>query len=222
MRWGDIFRTYGDAFRRTHRLSWAQHQAINAIAACRTARLGGHVDQCDSCGTLRISYNSCRNRHCPKCQHLPRQRWLEARKAELLAVKHFHLVFTLPHELHPLIRANEKLCYSLLFQSVAQTVLQLGKEKKIPSCPNGALGRAAYLGAKLDVSPSYPLFGSRRRAFFGWEKVDQESSEVFPSGKSHVAAISREVSGWDQRGFSCRETQVSGAFGFDYRTQNPE
>lgn len=150
---GDIFRTYGDAFRRTHRLSWAQHQAINAIAACRTARLGGHVDQCDSCGALRISYNSCRNRHCPKCQHLPRERWLEARKSELLAVKHFHLVFTLPHELHALIRANEKLCYSLLFQSVAQTVLQLGKEKKYLHAQTGLLAVLHTWGQNLMYHP---------------------------------------------------------------------
>ena len=74
---GDIFRQYGPAFRQGHRLSMAQHKAMNAIEACRTARLGGHIDQCDSCGHVKVSYNSCRNRHCPKCQGLARERWLE-------------------------------------------------------------------------------------------------------------------------------------------------
>ena len=201
---GDIFRTYGDAFRLTHRLSWAQHQAINAIAACRTARLGGHVDQCDSCGTLRISYNSCRNRHCPKCQHLPRERWLEARKAELLAVKHFHLVFTLPHELHPLIRANEKLCYSLLFQSVAQTVLQLGKEKKYLHAQTGLLTVLHTWGQNLMYHPHIHCLVPGGGLSLDGKKWIKSRRKFFLPGKSHVAAISREVSGWDQRGFPCR------------------
>lgn len=126
---------------------------MNAIAACRTAQLGGHVDQCDACGHIRISYNSCRNRHCPKCQSLAKERWLEAREAELLAVKHFHLVFTLPHELHPLIRMNEPLCYNLLFRAAAQTLLQLAGEKKHLHAQAGMMAVLHTWGQNLSYHP---------------------------------------------------------------------
>ena len=95
----DIFRQQGPAFRLTHTLSPEQRQVMRAIEQCRTAVLGGHVDQCDTCGHLRISYNSCRNRHCPKCQSLAKARWLEQRLADLLPVEYFHVVFTLPEQL---------------------------------------------------------------------------------------------------------------------------
>ena len=134
----EIFRKYGKAYRQTHRLSMDQHKAMNAIEACRTSQLGGHIDQCDSCGHLRISYNSCRNRHCPKCQALAKERWLEARKAEVLAVKYFHIVFTLPHELHPIMRANEALTYNLLFKAASQTILQLGQRQETSPWPKRA------------------------------------------------------------------------------------
>ena len=150
---GDIFRAYGEDYRSTHRLSLAQHKALTCISACRTAQLGGHVDQCDSCDHFRISYNSCRNRHCPKCQSLAKERWLEARKSELLAVKHFHIVFTLPHQLHPLIRSNESLCYKLLFQAASQTLIQLGKEKKYLHAQVGLLAVLHTWGQNLMYHP---------------------------------------------------------------------
>ncbi|MEM6805690.1 MAG: IS91 family transposase [Bacteroidota bacterium] len=150
---GDIFRAYGETYRSTHRLSFAQHKALTCISACRTSQLGGHVDQCDSCDHLRISYNSCRNRHCPKCQSLTKERWLEARKSELLAVKHFHIVFTLPHQLHPLIRSNESLCYNLLFQAASQTLIQLGKENKYLHAQVGLLAVLHTWGQNLMYHP---------------------------------------------------------------------
>ncbi len=150
---GDIFRQYGERFRQAHRLSQPQHQALNALAACRTAQLGGHVDQCDHCGHLRISYNSCRNRHCPKCQCLAKERWLEAREAELLGVKHFHLVFTLPHELHPLIRMNEALCYKLLFRAASHTLLQLARQKKYLHAQAGMMAVLHTWGQNLSYHP---------------------------------------------------------------------
>lgn len=93
----DIFRTFGPAYRkaRGHKMPLRHLRAMRAIEICRTAELGGHIDECDNCGTLRISYNSCRNRHCPKCQSLEKERWLEARKEDLLQTHYFHLVFTL-------------------------------------------------------------------------------------------------------------------------------
>src|ERR1700694_2432746 len=92
----DIFRQHGPAYRQTHALPLHQLKLMQAIETCRTAALGGHVEQCDQCQHIRVSYNSCRNRHCPKCQGQARAKWLEQRKAELLPVEYFHVVFTLP------------------------------------------------------------------------------------------------------------------------------
>src|SRR5206468_139654 len=98
----DIVRAHGDEYRRKHCLAKVQHRALRAIAACRTAILGGHRETCDQCGAVRIAYNSCRNRHCPKCQTLVKEQWLAARKADLLPIPYFHVVFTLPHALNAL------------------------------------------------------------------------------------------------------------------------
>jgi hypothetical protein len=102
---------------------------MHAIEVCRTAALGGHVDQCDSCGHLRISYNSCRNRHCPKCQFLRKEKWIEDRTQDLLPIQYFHVVFTIPSELNPLVLRNKKVMYNLLFRSVSETLLQLGNDR---------------------------------------------------------------------------------------------
>jgi hypothetical protein len=118
----DVFRRYGPSYRDRHILSRPQRRAMHAIEACRTAALGGHVEQCDRCGHRRPVYNSCRNRHCPKCQALAKAQWLAQRQAELLPVGYFHAVFTLPHELNPLLAANQALLYALLFRSVAATL----------------------------------------------------------------------------------------------------
>jgi putative transposase/transposase-like zinc-binding protein len=117
-----IFRQYGAAYREHHLLPLEQQRVMTAIESCRTAALGGHLEQCDQCGHQRPIYNSCRNRHCPKCQGLARARWLADRQAELLPVGYFHNVFTLPHELNDLLAANPRLLYHLLFHSVSQTL----------------------------------------------------------------------------------------------------
>lgn len=96
-----------------------QHKVVRAIRACRTAALGGHVDACDACEYQRISYNSCRNRPCPKCQTLTKERWIEARKADLLDVGYFHVVFTLPDLLNPVAYQNPDVIYTLLFKAAA-------------------------------------------------------------------------------------------------------
>ena len=108
-----------------------QHlKALNAIQHCRTAALGGHVDECSRCGLRAISYNSCRNRHCPKCQANARHRWIEARRTELLPVRYVHVVFTLPHELAPLALLNQKVIYGLLLQASAQTLLEVARNPR--------------------------------------------------------------------------------------------
>ena len=99
---------------------------MTAIEACRTERLGGHIERCDACERLRYHYHSCRNRHCPKCQTLAKERWLAARRAELLPVPYFHLVFTLPHELNALAQGNPRVIYALLFEAVSATLIEFG------------------------------------------------------------------------------------------------
>jgi Putative transposase/Transposase zinc-binding domain len=123
----DIFRAYGQSYRQSHPLPRSQLKVMRAIESCRTAALGGHLQQCDSCGYQQPAYNSCRNRHCPKCGSLAKAQWLEDRKADLLPVGYFHLVFTLPHELNPLILVNKKLLCDILFKAVSQTLLEFGR-----------------------------------------------------------------------------------------------
>jgi hypothetical protein len=118
----DVLRLYGDSFLREHPQPKSVRSVINLLKICRTAVLGGHLDRCPGCGWERPSYNSCRNRHCPKCQTLTKEDWLEQRRAELLPVPYFHCVFTLPHELNPLILQNKAGLLGLLFQSVNETL----------------------------------------------------------------------------------------------------
>jgi hypothetical protein len=125
----DIFRAHGEAFHQEHRLSSQQARVMAAIEACRTAQLGGHREYCEACDFERYAYNSCRNRHCPKCQSLAKEEWLEQRRAELLPVPYFHLVLTLPHQLNRLVLANQRPLLNLLFQAGAQTLLQFGRNR---------------------------------------------------------------------------------------------
>ena len=138
----EIVRLQGAAYRRSHALAWAQCRALEAIATCRTAVLGGHREVCESCGGMRITYNSCRNRHCPKCQTLAKERWLEARRAELLPVEYFHVVFTLPHALNALAQGNPRVLYALLFHAVRDTLLAFGHD---PRHLGGEIGVTAIL-----------------------------------------------------------------------------
>ena len=115
----DIVRLHGEAFARAHALSPDQHAVLRAIVRCRTAALGGHLDVCDACGFERPSYNSCRNRHCPKCQALSQARWIERRMERVLPTHAFHVVFTLPSELRGLVMKNRELLFALLFASAA-------------------------------------------------------------------------------------------------------
>jgi hypothetical protein len=109
---------------------WSEHKKIvTDLLNCRTVQLGGQMHRCDSCGILRIVYHSCRNRHCPKCQHMPRERWLEKRKNEILPLNYFHVVFTLPHELNAIILNNKKLMLNCLFAAVSKTLLTFGNNE---------------------------------------------------------------------------------------------
>lgn len=126
----DILRRYGKVYREQYdaSLSTAQRRVMRAIERCRTAALGGHVEQCDHCGHQRIGYNSCRDRHCPKCQSLARAEWIEDRQTELLDCPYFHLVFTLPEEMATLAYQNKKVVYGILFRAAAETLRTLAAD----------------------------------------------------------------------------------------------
>jgi hypothetical protein len=145
----DIFRIHGPAWRQAQHshLSLGQLKVMSAIEQCRTAALGGHVLRCDGCGADQIAYNSCRNRHCPKCQASAAQRWLEARTADLLPVEYFHVVFTLPAPIADIAYCNKAVVYGLLFDIAAETLLTIGGDPK-------------HLGARLGVTLVLHTWGS--------------------------------------------------------------
>jgi len=126
----EVFRRYGAAYRQQHAgsLSRGQRRVMSAIELCRTAALGGHLEQCDCCGHQRPAYHSCRNRHCPKCQSLARAQWLEDRQAELLPVEYFHVVFTVPEEIAALAYQNKEVVYGILFRATAETLRTLAAD----------------------------------------------------------------------------------------------
>ena len=126
----DVFRAHGPAYRQAHEMPLRHLRAMRAIEVCRTAVLGGHVDECNHCGSVKISYNSCRNRHCPKCQCLDKERWLDGRKEDLLPIGYFHPVFTLPEALRPLALRNQAEVYSLLFRAAPETLKELSQDPK--------------------------------------------------------------------------------------------
>jgi hypothetical protein len=151
----DILRVSGSSFVKRHGSHLApQHRKVmDAILRCRTAALGGHRDRCSGCGHQAISYNSCRNRHCPKCQWNARDRWLAARSAELLPVPYFHLVFTLPHELSALVLQNKKILYDLLFRASAATLLEVARDPKHLGADIGLLSVLHTWGQNLQHHP---------------------------------------------------------------------
>ena len=124
----DIFRIYGKDYLRNHTLPYSHKKVMRHIRVCRTAELGGHIEQCDSCGFQRNAYNSCRDRHCPKCQCLVKEKWLNDRKAELLPCGYFHLVFTVPHELNAIILCNKTVTLAILFAAVNETLQAFAKD----------------------------------------------------------------------------------------------
>ncbi len=124
----DIFRLYADEYRLSHAVSYQQLKVMHHIQICRTAKLGAHLEQCNQCGFEQIAYNSCRDRHCPKCQTMKKEQWLNDRKAELLGCSYFHLVFTLPHDLNPILLSNKKVTVNILFAAVNQTLQAFAKD----------------------------------------------------------------------------------------------
>ena len=126
----DIFRQYGSGYRKTRKLPRQQLRVMRAIETCRTSALGGHVEKCSQCDYTRISYNSCRNRHCPKCLNTERAKWLHSRQEELLPVEYFHVVFTVPDQIARIAFYNQAMVYSLLFRAAAETLLTIASDPK--------------------------------------------------------------------------------------------
>src|ERR1700693_1895780 len=151
----DVFRTHEKEFLARWRsvLSHPQWRALRAIRNCRTAALGGHLQQCDRCGHRVILYNSCRNRHCPKCQATARARWLAQRQTELLPVPYFHVVFTLPQQIGYLALQNARTIYNILFRAAAQTLLETAADPRLLGASIGFLAVLHTWGQNLHLHP---------------------------------------------------------------------
>lgn len=168
---------YGDDYCREHPLSAAQQKVLRHIVTCRTAALGGHIDECDGCGHQRISYNSCRDRHCPKCQGPQRAQWLGQRLERLLPVPYFHVVFTLPDELNPLMLRNKKVIYKILFDAAAKTLRQIADDPK-------------HLGAEIAVTAVLHTWG-QNLLFHPHLHCVATGGGLSPDGKRWVAGRER-------------------------------
>jgi hypothetical protein len=151
----DIFRRHGDAYWQDNRahMGRGERRVMGAIAACRTAALGGHVEQCADCGVIRIAYNSCRNRHCPKCQNLARAEWLEARRADLLPVPYFHVVFTLPAAAAEIAFHNKTVVYDILMRTAAETLRTVAADPRHLGAEIGLVAVLHTWGQTLDHHP---------------------------------------------------------------------
>jgi ribosomal protein L32 len=149
----EIFVRYGARYQDTHHLSTQQKKAFDAIASCRTAALGGHSEVCPKCGEIKISYNSCRNRHCPKCQTYRKEKWIEERSADLLDIGYYHAVFTVPSELNPLFYYNQKTAYGLLFRCAWETVKEFASDRRYLGATTGATCVLHTWGRRLQYHP---------------------------------------------------------------------
>jgi hypothetical protein len=151
----DVFRRHGDAYRRVHdgHLNRVERRVMSAIELCRTAALGGHTEVCSDCGLIRSAYNSCRNRHCPKCQGHARAAWLAARQADLLPVPYFHVVFTLPAPVAAMAFQNKEIIYTILFKTAAETLRRIAADPKHLGAEIGLLAVLHTWGQNLHQNP---------------------------------------------------------------------
>jgi hypothetical protein len=149
----DILIRHGERYRATHRLSYQQEKAFDAICSCRTAALGGHREACKECGEVSISYNSCKNRHCPKCQAYRKEKWVEERQADLLDIGYYHAVFTIPSELHSLFYSNQEVVYGLLFRCAWETVKAFAGDLRYLGALTGATAVLHTWGRQLQYHP---------------------------------------------------------------------
>ena len=166
----DVFHRHGAAWRKANagHVSLGQLKVMSAIESCRSAALGGHVERCEDCGHSRIAYNSCRNRHCPKCQGAAAKDWLAAREADLLPVGYFHLVFTLPAEIAPIAYQNKVVVYDLLFRAAAETLLTIAADPRHLGARIGITAVLHSLGLGDDPPSASPHDRAGRRDIARW------------------------------------------------------
>jgi hypothetical protein len=153
----DIFRRFESDYYQQYDLIREKKKAFNAIMNCRSQNMGGHSLKCDKCGYVQYSYNSCRNRHCPKCQYLKQVVWVDKLKARLLPVKYFHMVFTIPSALHKLFYANQGICYDLLMRSASQAILKAGENPAFLGAKSGCVAILHTWGQSLTYHPHVHL-----------------------------------------------------------------
>jgi hypothetical protein len=198
----DVFRCYGTDYRQKHgaSMSMAQRRVMTAIEVCRTAVLGGHLEQCDHCGHQRNAYNSCSDRHCPKCQSFARAQWLEDRQSELLDTQYFHVVFTVPEQIGAIAYQNKRELYSILFRAAAETLLTIAADPKHLGAKIGFFAMLHTWGQNLLHHPPPALCGPRRRPLCGWQSMDFLPGWVFLVRAGALKAVSPSVPGiFDQR-----------------------
>jgi hypothetical protein len=207
----DIVRTSGNRFWEHYgsHLAWQHRKVLDAIVRCRTAALGAHRDQCTRCGHQAISYNSCRDRHCPRCQGNARSRWLAKRRAELLPVSYFHIVFTLPHELSALALQNKRLLYDLLFRASAATLLELAGDPKHLGADIGFLGVLHTWGQNLHHHPHIhyvvPAGGLAPERF----PMDPLLETILPARRRAESRLPGQVRGRTEATLSSAQAPVS-------------
>lgn len=177
-----IVRDYGEDFAQNFQVLKQHQRVLRAIKICRTAELGGHVDRCNGCGHERIAYNSCRNRHCPKCQTTNRERWVLARKEDLLDCSYFHVVFTIPQELNLFCLKYPKELYNILFQASKETLFQFGKDPKHLGAQMGAISVLHTWGQQLTLHPHVHMIvpGGGFTEGMRWKNCKSDGDYLFP------------------------------------------
>jgi hypothetical protein len=190
----DVFRRHGEAFRqaRDGHLGYVERRIMGAITACRTSALGGHVEQCDNCGASRIAYNSCRNRHCPKCQGLARAEWLAHRQAELLPVPYFHVVFTLPTLAGEIAFQNKATVYAILFRAAAETLTTIAADPKHLGAQIGVTA-VLHTWGQTAAPSAHSLRGARRRPLTRRHTLDRLPPRLLPARARAFTSVSSTV-----------------------------
>lgn len=178
----DIFRQYAEEYKQSVVLCSEQEKAYNAIMQCRTASLGGHVEHCDHCSHTRYAYNSCRNRHCPKCQFVRKSQWVDQLAGTLPAVKHFHVVFTIPQTLNSLFYLNQDKAYSLLFKAAGKALMQLTANPQFMGAQAGAVAILHTWGQNLSYHPHI-------HAIVPAGGLSDDHMEWIPSGKKFLVPV---------------------------------
>jgi len=173
----DIFRRFESDYQQQYNMSHEQQKAFNAIMSCRSQELGGHTLKCNNCGHVQHAYNSCRNRHCPKCQYLRQVVWVDKLKARLLPVKYFHIVFTVPSSMHKLFYTNQSICYDLLMKSASEAILKAGENPCFLGAKTGCVAILHTWGQALTYHPHVHLLvpaGGFDSDMIEWRQSDED------------------------------------------------